>query len=203
MNPLTMSSFTLTTSLGTGLRAHLEALLGRRSGLAPCAFESARLDTWVGQVPDERLAPVPAELAGYDCRNHRLAHLALIQDGFEEAVARARSRYGAGRIGVFLGTSTSGMLQTEMAYRRRDARTGALPEDFNYAGTHNNFSLGRFVQARLRLAGPAVVISTACSSSAKVFGSAARMIAAGMCDAAVVGGADSLCLTTLYGFSSL
>jgi 3-oxoacyl-[acyl-carrier-protein] synthase-1 len=203
MNPLSMSSFTLTTSLGTGLRAHVEALLARRSGLAPCTFESARLDTWVGQVPDERLAPLPPELAAYDCRNHRLVLLALAQDGFEDAVARARSRYGPGRIGVFLGTSTSGMLQTEIAYRRRDARTGALPEDFNYAGTHNNFSLGRFVQAHLGLAGPAVVISTACSSSAKVFASAARMIAAGVCDAAVVGGGDSLCLTTLYGFSSL
>jgi 3-oxoacyl-[acyl-carrier-protein] synthase-1 len=95
------------------------------------------------------------------------------------------------------------MLQTEIAYRRRDARTGALPEDFNYAATHNNFALCRFLQARLGLVGPTVVISTACSSSAKVFASAARMIAAGVCDAAVVGGADSLCLTTLYGFSSL
>ncbi len=203
MKPLTLSAFTLTTSLGAGLRAHLQALRTGRSGLAPCRFESARLDTWVGQVPDEQLAPLPAELAAFDCRNNRLAQLALAQDGFLDVVAQARNRYRAERIGLFLGTSTSGLLQTELAYRHRDVHTGALPDGFDYAATHNSFALGRFVRAQLELRGPAVVVSTACSSSAKVFGSAARMIAAGLCDAAVVGGTDSLCLTTLYGFASL
>jgi 3-oxoacyl-[acyl-carrier-protein] synthase-1 len=203
LKPLTLSAFTLTSSLGVGLRKHAEALTGRRSGLVPCAFESARLDTWVGHVPDEQLTPLPEEMAAADCRNNRLAQLALAQDGFLDAVARARSRYGAHRIGLFLGTSTSGLLHTELAYRHREASTGALPRAFDYAATQNSFSLGRFVQAQLELEGPAVVISTACSSSAKVFGSAARMLAAGLCDAAVVGGADSLCLTTLYGFASL
>lgn len=203
MKPLTLSAFTLTTSLGVGLRAHIEALRTGRSGLTPCAFESARLDTWVGQVPDEQLAPVHEKSAASDCRNNRLAQLALAQDGFLRAVAHARDRYGAQRIGVFIGTSTSGLLHTELAYRHRDVHSGALPDGFDYAATHNCFSIGRFVQAQLELQGPAVVVSTACSSSAKVFGSAARMIAAGLCDAAVVGGTDSLCLTTLYGFGSL
>jgi 3-oxoacyl-[acyl-carrier-protein] synthase-1 len=102
-----------------------------------------------------------------------------------------------------MATSTSGILQTEIAYRHRDPITGALPRDFNYAGTQNSFSLGDFVQRYLGLEGPAFVVSSACSSSAKVFGNAARMIAAGVCDAAVVGGVDTLCLTTLYGFASL
>ena len=203
LKPLTLSAFTLTSCLGLGVDAHLEALRAGRSGLAPCAFESARLDTWVGQVRDEQLAPVEGKLSASDCRNNRLAQLALRQDGFLDAVAQARERYGAQRIGVFLGTSTSGLLHTELAYRRRDAQSGALPDGFNYAATHNCFSLGRFVQAQLELVGPAVVVSTACSSSAKVFASASRMIAAGLCDAAVVGGTDSLCLTTLYGFASL
>ena len=75
MKPLTLSAFTLTSSLGIGLRAHLDALRAGRSGLAPCAFESARLDTWVGQVPDAQLAPVHEELAAYDCRNNRLARV--------------------------------------------------------------------------------------------------------------------------------
>ena len=121
---------------------------------------------------------------------------------FQEAVARARARYGTHRIGIFLGTSTSGILQTELAYRDRDP-DGALPTSFDYAGTHNNFSLTAFLREQLDLHGPAVTVSTACSSSAKVFGNAARMIAAGLCDAAIVGGTDSLCLTTLYGFGSL
>ena len=203
MKPLTLSAFTLTSSLGAGLRSHVEALRGGRSGLAPCAFESARLDTWVGHVPHERLTPLPDEMAAADCRNNRLAQLALAQDGFLDAVARARARYGAHRVGLFLGTSTSGLLHTELAYRHCDTSTGALPPAFDYAATQNTFSVARFVQAQLELEGPAVVVSTACSSSAKVFGSAARMMAVGLCDAAVVGGADSLCLTTLYGFASL
>src|SRR5207344_1555241 len=102
------------TSLGVGLRAHMEALSSGRSGLAPCKFESARLDTWVGQVQDQLLAPLPAAMAAADCRNNRLAQLALAQDGFLDAVARARSRYGAHRVGLFLGTSTSGLLHTEL-----------------------------------------------------------------------------------------
>src|SRR5512144_912992 len=146
MNALTLSSLTLTSSLGTGLRAHVDALRGRCSGLTPCNFETARLETWIGSVPDEQLAPIRDELAMFDCRNNRLAQLALAQDGFESAVEQARRRYGARRVGLFLGTSTSGILQTELAYRRRDARTGALPADFDYAATHNTFSLGQFVQ---------------------------------------------------------
>ena len=106
-------------------------------------------------------------------------------------------------MGVFLGTSTSGILETELAYRRRDPGTGALPEDFNYRGMHNSFSVADFARRMLGLEGPAVVVSSACSSSAKVFGSARRMIEAGLIDAALVGGVDSLCLTTLYGFHSL
>jgi len=201
LKPLTLSAFTLTTSLGLGETAHVDALRSGRSGLAPCAFESAHLDTWVGQVPDAYLQPVGGEPAA-DCRNNRLAQLALGQDDFSEAVAHARRRYGAQRIGLFLGTSTSGLLTTELAYRQRDPASGALPA-FDYAATQNHFSLGRFVRARLGLAGPAMVVSTACSSSAKTFGNAARMISVGLCDAAIVGGVDSLCLTTLYGFGSL
>jgi 3-oxoacyl-[acyl-carrier-protein] synthase-1 len=104
---------------------------------------------------------------------------------------------------VLLGTSTSGILQTEQAYRRRDPATGALPDDFNYRSTHNTYSVADCVRSAFNLEGPAVVVSTACSSSAKVFAAAARMIAAGLIDAAIVGGVDSLCLTTLYGFNSL
>jgi 3-oxoacyl-[acyl-carrier-protein] synthase-1 len=78
-----------------------------------------------------------------------------------------------------------------------------LPAWFDQRRTQNIFSVAHFVALRLGLEGPAWAISTACSSSAKVFASAQRAIAAGMCDAAVVGGVDSLCLTTLYGFNSL
>jgi 3-oxoacyl-[acyl-carrier-protein] synthase-1 len=121
------------------------------------------------------------------------------------SVAEAKQRYGAERIAVIMGTSTSGILETEHAYRDRDPQTGELPGTFvsRYRYTHNMFSLGHFVRSCLGLRGPALVVSTACSSSAKVFATAARYLEAGVCDAAIVGGVDSLCLTTLYGFSSL
>ncbi len=146
---------------------------------------------------------MPPGLREFDCRNNRLAQMGLAQDGFAAAVEEAAARFGRHRVGVFLGTSTAGILQTELAYRRRDIATGALPADFVYHGTHNQFSVADFTRRFFRLAGPAVAASSACSSSAKVFGSARRMIEAGLIDAAVVGGIDSLCLTTLYGFNSL
>jgi 3-oxoacyl-[acyl-carrier-protein] synthase-1 len=180
----------------------LAALRARRGALAPCAFETVALETCIGEVPQVDAVRLPAPLARFECRNNRLAQLALAQDGFIAAVEACAARYGPHRIGVFLGTSTSGTLQTELAYRRRGP-DGALPQDFLYASTHNPFSLGDFVRRSLALAGPAAVVSTACSSSAKVFGSAARLIEAGVIDAAVVGGVDSLCLTTLYGFHAL
>ena len=203
LHSLVFSRVAIASSAGIGIEPTVNALRARRTGLAPCAFETAQLETCVGQVADANLLPVRPDLSEFDCRNNRLAQLGLSQDGFEEAVLEARERYGAARVGVFLGTSTSGIHSTELAYRRRDPGTGALPADFHYGGTHNPYSVAWFVQSYLGLRGPSLVVSTACSSSAKVFGTAARMIAAGLCDAAVVGGVDSLCLTTLYGFGSL
>ena len=202
MQPLFLNRYAIASSAGIGLDSMAQALGEMRSGLAPCTFETVKLDTFAGQLPDSMLAPVRADLAEFDCRNNRVAQLCVRQDGFEAAVLSARARYGAARVGVFVGTSTSGILETELAYRRRDAN-GALPADFRYATTHNTFSVAWFVQSYFGLSGPSMAISTACSSSAKAFGNAARMIAAGQCDAAVVGGVDSLCLTTLYGFNSL
>ncbi len=181
----------------------LRALREKRSGLEPCGFETARIDTYVGTVPGLDDFRVRSDLQDYDCRNNRLAQLCLEQDGFAQEIAAARDRYGAGRIGLYLGTSTSGLHTTELAYRNRDPQTGALPADYRYAETQNAYSLGEFVRRYLGLTGPGFVVSSACSSSAKVLGNAARMIAAGICDAAVVGGVDSLCLMTLYGFHSL
>jgi 3-oxoacyl-[acyl-carrier-protein] synthase-1 len=203
LNPLVATHFTGVNCLGAGVDAWWAQLRAGRSGLAPCAFEDVQLPTYIGRVAGIEDAPVRADLAPYDCRNNRLAQIGLEQDDFAAAVAAARARHGADRIAVVIGTSTSGVLQTERAYQRRDPATGKLPADYRYATTQNTYSIGEFVRRYLDLTGPAHVISTACSSSAKVFSSAARMIAAGLADAAVVGGVDSLCLTTLYGFRSL
>jgi 3-oxoacyl-[acyl-carrier-protein] synthase-1 len=203
MQPLAMTDFSVVSCLAAGRARTIAALREGRSGLAPCVFDSLSFLTYTGEVASLDEHPLTGELAAFDCRNNRLARLALLQDGFADSLAIARERYGAPRIGVFVGTSTSGMLQTETAYRARDAASGALPADFDYACTHNTYSLARFVRKVCGLAGPAFVVSTACAATAKVFASAARMIAAGVCDAAVVGGADTLCATTLYGFHSL
>jgi 3-oxoacyl-[acyl-carrier-protein] synthase-1 len=203
LNPLLLSHYTATSCLGAGLAATLAALRAGASGLKRCDFDDVALATWIGEVAGVEQTALPAGLEEYACRNNRLLQLALEQDGFIDAVRAAVARYGASRIGVFIGTSTSGILQTELAYRRRDPETGALPPDFRYASTHNSFSAADYAQRALGLAGPAAAVSTACSSSAKVFASAARMMEAGLIDAAVVGGVDTLCLTTLYGFHSL
>jgi len=203
MKPLLVKEFTTTSCIGRGLDQTLDALIAQRSGLKACTFETVRLDTHIGEVAGVDGQRLPADLKRFDCRNNRLAELALAQDGFLEAVEDWAGRCGRRRIGVFIGTSTSGILETELAYRNLDPLTGALPANFDYAATHNSFSVADYLRRRLRLEGPAMTVSCACASSAKVFGSARRMIEAGLIDAAVVGGVDSLCLTTLYGFHSL
>ena len=203
MQPLVLSAYTMTSCLGRGLAPTRAALDASRSGLDACAFETVDLPTFVGEIDGVDAQPLPAGFERFDCRNNRAAELGLLQDGFVEAVESAVGRYGAARVGVFMGTSTAGILQTELAYRRRESGDGALPTDFDYRGTHNTFSVAEYVRQRLGLRGPCAAISTACSSSAKAFASAARLIEAGLIDAAVVGGVDTLCLTTLYGFNSL
>jgi 3-oxoacyl-[acyl-carrier-protein] synthase-1 len=203
MRPLLLDKFTATSCIGKGLTATLESLLEQRSGLKRCEFETVDIKTHIGEVPGVDQQRLPENLLKFDCRNNRLAELALQQDRFFEAVQQAAERWGRRRVGVCIGTSTAGILQTELAYRARDPVSGALPSSFEYGSTHNSFSVADYLRRRCRLEGPAVAVSCACASSAKVFGSARRMIEAGLVDAALVGGVDSLCLTTLYGFHSL
>ena len=203
MKPLLLAEYTATSCIGRGVTPTLSALIEQRSGLARCEFETVKIDTHVGEVPGVDAQRLPKDLQIFNCRNNRLAELGVQQDGFFDAVQAAASRWGRRRVGVFIGTSTAGIMQTELAYRARDAVSGALPPSFEYGTTHNSFSVADYLRQRCRLEGPAVAVSAACASSAKVFGSARRMIEAGLIDAALVGGTDSLCLTTLYGFHSL
>ena len=202
MKPLGITAYTATSALGRGTEAMLAALRAGSGGLRPNDFDRADVRAYIGRVAGVEDARVSAALAPFDCRNNRLAQLGLAGDGFTDAVAAAKSRYGAKRVAVLLGTSTSGILQTELAYRERGG-DGELPPGFDYRHGQNLFSVTDFVRRSLGLEGPAMTISTACSSSAKVFAAAARYIEAGVADAAVVGGVDSLCLTTIHGFTSL
>jgi len=202
INPTRVTAYTVTSAVGSGVDASLHALQSCRSGLRHCDFQDVTLSTWIGRVEGVEESPLPTVLSRFECRNNRLAHLALQRDGFSEQINEAVSRYGAGRVGVFMGTSTSGIGATEEAYRCRDEK-GELPDDFQPHTTHIIYSITDFVRSYLQLKGVALTVSTACSSSAKVFAAAQRYLEAGLCDAAVVGGVDTLCLTTLYGFNSL
>jgi 3-oxoacyl-[acyl-carrier-protein] synthase I len=206
MPPLAIRAYTATTALGRGRAAQLDALRARRGGLRRNDFSSvdfgtAALDTWIGRVDGLEAAALPAEYAAWECRNNRLAWLALQQDDLLDTVAAMRDRHGATRVGIVLGTSTASIGETEEAYARLD--DGVFPTDMARPNIHTPHSLGGFVQQATGLRGPCVTVATACSSSAKVFAQAARLIQAGAVDAALVGGVDTLCGSVLFGFNSL
>ncbi len=203
MQPLTITAFTLTSAAGTGNLESIKALQTNSSGLMKNELHKTNLDTWIGKVNEIEQVKLPEQLKNFDCRNNRLALFALGQDEFTQRAQAAIRKYGASRVGLFLGTSTSGVEKTEKAYAGRNPETNQLTDEFDYYHTQNIFSVGNFVRKYLALTGPAQVISTACSSSAKVFAAASRYIEAGFCDAAIVGGVDTLCEMTLYGFNSL
>lgn len=198
---LAIRAYTATTALGRGRAAQAQALEERRSGLRRNDFGPDPLDCWIGRVDGLEDAPLPDALASWESRNNRLAWLALQQDGLREAVADAVSRHGAERVALVLGTSTSSIGETEAAYTQLDE--GAFPAAFARARVHTPHSLAGFVQEACGLRGPCMTVATACSSSAKVFAQAARLVHAGLADAALVGGVDTLCGSVLFGFNSL
>src|SRR6185436_3847709 len=118
MEPLILTRYTLVSALGKGLNETYRALRSRRSALRPCDFEDVGIKTYIGRVDDVEAVrvgggPAATGLEQFDCRNNRLALLGLQQDGFIQAAIEARERYGAHRVAVILGSSTSGILETE------------------------------------------------------------------------------------------
>src|SRR4051812_41675414 len=144
MRPLVLTATTVVSAIGPGAAATLQALQSRRGALRPCDFGAVR-DGYIGRVDGLESHRLPEQLARFECRNNRLADLALQTDDFADAVADARNRYGAERIAVVVGSSTSGVLSGEDAYRARDPHTGALPQAFDYHHTQDMFSLAAYV----------------------------------------------------------
>jgi 3-oxoacyl-[acyl-carrier-protein] synthase-1 len=140
--PLIVTRYTGVNCLGRGVEAWWGALRSRRSALAPCDFEDAVLDTYIGRVAGVEAVELPEPLAAFDCRNNRLAWLGLEQDGFRAAALAARERYGPRRVAVIMGTSTSGVLSTECAYQHREP-SGELPAGFRFAETQSTYSVSR------------------------------------------------------------
>ncbi|RQS11014.1 beta-ketoacyl-ACP synthase [Burkholderia sp. Bp9002] len=188
----------MVNALGGNVDEIVDAL---RDGVSPGMGHSSADggDAFAGRVLTALDIAPPDALAHFDCRNNRLLLAALAQ--VAPAVDAAVARYGPARVGVVIGTSTSGIRAAEEAFAHR-AATGAMPAAFDYRQMEIG-TAAPFVRAALGLAGPAYTLSTACTSSAKAFAAARRLLRLRLCDAVVVGGADSLCELTMQGFASL
>lgn len=168
----------------SGMQTHLQMIAGRRLPVGAVTVE----------LPS--LADAPLQHA---TRNNQLLLAAL--DEIEHEVHEAISRFGPSRVGVVMGTSTSGIQEATQGIARL-VRDGQLPSSYHY--THQELCApASFISERLQLSGPSYAISTACTSSARALLSAKRLLDAGVCDAVICGGVDSLCDLTLRGFSSL
>jgi len=203
MDGLGVTALTLVSAIGRGLDATEAALRFGRGGLSRCSFEGLSLDTFVGEVAGLDDSSVVSDLMRYDCRNSRLAQLALQTDGFEDAARQAVSRYTPARVGIVIGTTSSGIQEAERSYVERASARSSPGSAFQFEYSQSHFSVTDFVRRYLGIRGPGFTVSTACSSSSKVFVDAQQLLAAGICDAVVVGGVDSLCWMTLCGFNSL
>jgi 3-oxoacyl-[acyl-carrier-protein] synthase-1 len=199
---IVVTSYTATSALGHGIRPMRQAIEEERSGLRRNDLANCDLDTWIGRVEGVESVKLPERLAHLESRNNQLTLLGLQQDGFLSEIRSLVARVGVDRIGVIMATSTSSIGRTEEGYRKL-GDDGLLPEAYRQPWVHNLHSPGLTVAEFTGLAGPSMTISTACSSSAKIFASAARWIKHGLVDAVLVGGVDSLCLSVMYGFNSL
>ena len=194
-----LSELGIVNALGTSKAEVLRRLLeADRSGMEPYSELLTGRTTMVGRVL-EPLPPLPARLAALDCRNNRLLAAAL--DQIAPAVSTIRDKVGAHRIAVLIGTSTSGIAEGEAAIKALH-RQGRIPDAFHYRQQEIG-TTAEFAAQYLGLSGVRYTISTACSSSANAVCSAQRLLNSGRCDAAIVGGADSLCRLTLNGFDAL
>lgn len=193
-----ITSIALANCVGLSLQAALDAVFAGNTGLRRQRLVDDLAAPYTGVVGVVRLTGAQAE--------HGLSRQArLAWAGAEQVAAAARRacrRWGGQRVALILGTSTGGIAASERAYAA--LRQGAeIPHDYSFEKQHAFNGVADMLARQLGILGPAYVVSTACSSSAKALAAAGRLIATGVIDAALVGGVDSLCLTTLLGFHSL
>jgi len=203
MQVVYITSYTAVTACGHGIEPLREALLEQRSALSPARLIQPEFTTYTGEV-DDPLPSIQETLKAYNTRNARLALAALDceSSAFRSAVSLAADSFGAERVGVVIGTSTSGIYETELSYGSHE-KNGNPTEGFDLRRQHSWVATAEFIKHELQLLGPCYAISTACSSSGKAIAAGQRMIASGICDAVVVGGVDSMCQLTIHGFHSL
>lgn len=194
-NTIYIHALAMNSALGDNQKTQLAILAGEKS--SAIFLESGWLNdgksTVVGKVL-AKLPMVPSELTHKNTRNNRLALSSLLP--IEKQIKETIKQFGADRVAVVVGTSTSGISDGEVAL------ANGLPDDYHYHQQEVG-NLGQFVADYFSISGPTYTISTACSSSGRVFISAKRLLNAGLVDAVIVGGSDSLCQLTLNGFHGL
>ncbi|NNG41431.1 beta-ketoacyl-ACP synthase [Pseudoalteromonas sp. NEC-BIFX-2020_002] len=197
--PLFISHYAMINALGRDNQSIKRNLLaGNQSGIVSNDTLLNEGPIFVGAVQGE-LPTLNDRAIEFQTRNNQLAALAIAQ--LADPIAELKQQYGAQRIAVIVGTSTSGIAQGEQAMKARHAQ-GEFPSEYHYQQQEMD-NLAQFICSELGLQGIALTLSTACSSSAKAFATAQEMIASGLADAAIVGGVDSLCGMTVNGFSAL
>jgi 3-oxoacyl-[acyl-carrier-protein] synthase-1 len=195
-----ITAYAACSALGMTSDAVLRALYAGETGLRVAAHAlDLPFDTALGVLP-EALPALPARLARFDTRLARIAFHVL--QSLERPLARAIARCGAERIAIVVASSTGGLEASERAFALQQ-QTGRLPDGYSFTSSHAFHALVDLLRACSGARGPGYVVSTACSSSNKVFGSAQRLLDAGLADAVLVGGIDSLCQVTVRGFHSL
>jgi len=186
-----------TSAAGINIDALRVAIDNQTSGLIKNNIEGSDIDTWIGRVSEVD----GIELGQWQSRNNALADLGYRQGSIEQNIELLKKRYQANRVGLVMGSSTSSIDRTEEAYRHLD--DGQLSKEFQQPLVHNPHAPSLYVAHMSGITGPSITINTACSSSAKVFATGARWLNAGLVDAVLVGGVDTLCLSVLHGFDSL
>lgn len=134
-------------------------------------------------------------------KSRNSAVLAFLTDSIKDSINELKQKYSKDRIAIILGTSTSGLDETENELKKF-MQTGVPSRDFYYK-TQEFGDPSMFLADYLEIDGPAYTISTACSSSARALICGKRMLESGLVDAVIAGGADTLCKVPINGFNSM
>ena len=189
----------IVNSIGTGKTQVLKCLLGNDAKkLIKYSHLYSGKSTYVGRV-STALESIKDYYPKFNSKNNQLIATAYQQIKLE--VENLKQKFGANRIGIILGTSTSGIASAEQAWIKHK-QNKKFPKDFHYE--QQDIASGSAFLARYTgITGLNYTISTACSSSGKAIAAAQRLIQTGICDAVITGGSDALCEMTLNGFDAL
>ena len=194
--PVYINDYSLYCILGGDKVQIFDALKNGRHGNFT-TYDVAGVQRPAATIDPVSLAPVPDKK--FDNRVNRLSQAALVS--VEKTIQKAVEKYGANRVGIFIGSCDNGS-EASMAALKCFKETGAFPEGYVLDYQRADFP-AQFIAERFGITGMLSVHSTACASSASAFVSARNNLYAGNCDVAIVGGVDIASLSVILGFASL